>query len=47
MVVVGPNDFHLTYALRFNFKTSNKKAEYEILITGLKIAKRADKLDNI
>ena len=30
------------YALRFNFKASNNQAEYEVLLTGLKIIKKLD-----
>ena len=30
------------YALRFNFKASNNQAEYEVLLAGLKIAKKLD-----
>ena len=36
---MGPQDFHLVYALKFNFKASNNEVEYEALITALKLAK--------
>ena len=39
MIITGPHDFHLAYALRFNFKVSNNEAKYEALITALKLAK--------
>ena len=39
LIISGPRDFHLAYALRFNFKASNNEAEYEALITALKLAK--------
>lgn len=49
LVITGPCDFTLAYALRFDFKASNNEAEYEALITALKISKalRNHALDSI
>lgn len=39
VVVISPDEVNVSYALRFEFETSNNEAEYEELIIGLKIAK--------
>ena len=46
LVLKSPEGVIAEYALRFSFKTSNNQAEYEALITGLRIAKdlKVDKL---
>ena len=33
----GPNETKISYALKFGFSASNNEAEYEALITGLKL----------
>ncbi|GKD89334.1 reverse transcriptase domain-containing protein [Tanacetum coccineum] len=38
LVLTDPDRQEITYALRFNFKTSNNEAEYEALIAGLELA---------
>ena len=38
-VLMGPHGVKVLYALKFGFKASNNEAEYEALITGLKLAK--------
>ena len=38
-MITSPNGVEISYALRFEFKASNNEVEYEVLITGLKMAK--------
>ncbi|XP_077250975.1 uncharacterized protein LOC143890252 [Tasmannia lanceolata] len=38
LVLTGPEDFVLNYALRFGFRASNNEAEYEALIAGMNLA---------
>ncbi|XP_077231999.1 uncharacterized protein LOC143865605 [Tasmannia lanceolata] len=38
LVLLGPDNFVLDYALRFGFRTSNNEAEYEALIAGMSLA---------
>ncbi|GJR66132.1 reverse transcriptase domain-containing protein [Tanacetum coccineum] len=38
LILTSPEGTEFTYALRFQFTTSNNKAEYEALIVGLRIA---------
>ncbi|GKE75664.1 reverse transcriptase domain-containing protein [Tanacetum coccineum] len=38
MVLVSPEGKKYTYALRFEFKTTNNEAEYDALLAGLRIA---------
>nr|GEU88915.1 reverse transcriptase domain-containing protein [Tanacetum cinerariifolium] len=40
LILTNPEGVEFTYALRFEFVTSNNKAEYEALVTGLQIAKQ-------
>ena len=39
LILVSPEGHRVYCALRFRFKASNNKAEYEALIAGLKLAK--------
>ncbi|KAJ4701024.1 Retrovirus-related Pol polyprotein from transposon 297 family [Melia azedarach] len=39
VVIISPNGVEISYALRFEFKASNNEAEYEVLITELKMTK--------
>nr|GEW04943.1 reverse transcriptase domain-containing protein [Tanacetum cinerariifolium] len=39
LMLVNPEGKEYTYALRFEFETTNNEAEYEVLIAGLRIAK--------
>ena len=39
LVLVGPYGAKVLYALKFGFEASNNEAEYEVLITGLKLAR--------
>ena len=39
LILVSPEGHRMHYALRFRFKASNNEAEYEVLITGLNLAK--------
>ena len=39
IIFVSPEDAFLEYALQFSFSTTNNEAEYEALITDLKLAK--------
>ncbi|MFS7989551.1 putative ribonuclease H [Helianthus anomalus] len=39
LVLINPEGLEFTYALRFNFQTTNNEAEYEALIVGLRLAK--------
>nr|GEU43739.1 reverse transcriptase domain-containing protein [Tanacetum cinerariifolium] len=49
LILTNPEGVEFTYALRFQFATSNNKAEYEALIADLRIAtnKKADTLSKI
>nr|GEX18555.1 reverse transcriptase domain-containing protein [Tanacetum cinerariifolium] len=38
LILTNPEEVEFTYALRFQFATSNNKAEYKALIVGLRIA---------
>ena len=42
LIIAEPNGFVFEYALRFSFKATNNQAEYEALITGLKLAARLE-----
>ena len=35
LVLMSPDHYKSSYAIRFNFKASNNEVEYEALITGL------------
>lgn len=37
IMLIIPNEYQLTYALRFNFNCLNNEAEYEALLVGLQI----------
>ncbi|XP_010248423.1 PREDICTED: uncharacterized protein LOC104591315 [Nelumbo nucifera] len=39
LILYGPSEVKLEYALLFGFEASNNEAEYEALITGLNLAK--------
>ncbi|XP_077232508.1 uncharacterized protein LOC143869835 [Tasmannia lanceolata] len=41
LVLTGPDEFVLNYALRFGFRASNNEAEYEALIAGMNLAAQA------
>ncbi|XP_077232405.1 uncharacterized protein LOC143869729 [Tasmannia lanceolata] len=41
LVLTGPDDFVLNYALRFGFRASNNGAEYEALIAGMNLTTQA------
>ena len=47
LILISPEEHRVHYALRFGFKASNNEAEYEALITGLRLAKeiRVESLD--
>ncbi|GJV14268.1 reverse transcriptase domain-containing protein, partial [Tanacetum coccineum] len=38
LILTDPDGQEITYALRFNFRTSNNEAEYEALVAGLELA---------
>ncbi|GKF87561.1 reverse transcriptase domain-containing protein, partial [Tanacetum coccineum] len=40
VILTDPKGVEFTYALRFQFKTTNNEAEYEALIAGLRIAEK-------
>ncbi|XP_022846206.1 uncharacterized protein LOC111368947 [Olea europaea var. sylvestris] len=40
IIMIGPNGEELEYSLRFEFPTTNNDAEYEAVITGLRLAAR-------
>lgn len=40
LILTSPEGEEVTYALRFDFHTSNNKAEYEALLAGLRLAKQ-------
>lgn len=39
MLLLASDGIHFEYALWINFRTSNSKAEYEALLTGLRMVK--------
>ncbi|KAJ0501895.1 putative ribonuclease H [Helianthus annuus] len=39
LILINPEGLEFTYALRFDFQTTNNEAEYEALIAGLRLAK--------
>ena len=39
LVLQGPHNTKVSYALKFGFDASNNEAEYEALVAGLKLAK--------
>ena len=46
IVLINPEDQKIHCALRFGFKASNNKAEYEAILAGLRLAKKM-KVDSI
>ncbi|GJV93019.1 reverse transcriptase domain-containing protein [Tanacetum coccineum] len=40
LVLIGPNDIEYTYAFRLTFPSTNNEAEYEALLSGLRIARQ-------
>ncbi|GJR68260.1 reverse transcriptase domain-containing protein [Tanacetum coccineum] len=42
LMLIDPEGKEYTYALRFKFKTTNNKAEYEALLAGLRIAQEME-----
>ncbi|GKB46016.1 reverse transcriptase domain-containing protein, partial [Tanacetum coccineum] len=42
LMVVSPEGKEYTYALRFEFETTNNEAKYEALLAGLRIAKEME-----
>ena len=40
IILVSPGGVRLSCALRFRFKVTNNQAEYEVLLTGLRLAKK-------
>ena len=40
LILTSPEGEEVTYALRFDFHTSNNEAEYEVLLAGLHLAKQ-------
>ncbi|KAK3016003.1 hypothetical protein RJ639_007032 [Escallonia herrerae] len=46
IILISPEGFMVEYALRFGFQASNNEAEYEALLTGIKLA-HALKLDSM
>ena len=42
LVLINPEGLEFTYALRFDFQTTNNEAEYEALIAGLRVAKEME-----
>ncbi|GKG32685.1 reverse transcriptase domain-containing protein, partial [Tanacetum coccineum] len=40
LILTNPEGVDFTYALRFEFNTSNNEAEYEALLEGLRIAEQ-------
>ena len=40
LILTSPEGMEFTYALRFEFDTSNNEAEYEALLAGLRIAEK-------
>ena len=47
LILVTPEHTEISFALRFGFKASNNKAEYEALLAGLRLTKEmgAEKLE--
>ncbi|KAM1705934.1 hypothetical protein ACFX2K_028148 [Malus domestica] len=46
LVLTTPDKVAMEYALRFKFKASNNKAEYETLLAGLRLAKHLGVTNN-
>ncbi|KAK2999291.1 hypothetical protein RJ639_023820 [Escallonia herrerae] len=46
LIVISPEGFTIEYALRFGFQASNNEAEYEALLTGIRLA-HALKVDSL
>ena len=42
IILEGPNKVTLEKALKLNFRASNNQAEYEALVTGLKLAREIE-----
>ena len=42
LILTSPDRIDVEYALRFDFQTSNNKAEYEAVIAGLNLAHAMD-----
>ncbi|GJT02674.1 reverse transcriptase domain-containing protein [Tanacetum coccineum] len=42
LMLIDPKGKEYTYALRFEFETTNNKAEYEVLLVGLRIAQEME-----
>ena len=38
LILTSPEEIDIEYALRFGFRASNNKAEYEVVIAGLNLA---------
>ena len=47
MVLRGPHDAKISYALKFGFAAGNNEVEYEAFVAGLRLAKdiRAEKIE--
>ncbi|GJW36455.1 reverse transcriptase domain-containing protein [Tanacetum coccineum] len=45
LVLISPSDTEFTYALRLNFTRTNNEAEYEALLTRLRMATKMKKVD--
>lgn len=39
MIIVNDKGIEMEYSLKFSFRTSNKQAEYEACLTGIRMAK--------
>ncbi|KAM2286603.1 hypothetical protein ACFX1S_039049 [Malus domestica] len=46
LVLMTPDKVAMEYAIRFKFKASNNKAEYEALLAGLRLAKHLEVTNN-
>ncbi|KAK3005307.1 hypothetical protein RJ639_016917 [Escallonia herrerae] len=46
LILISPEGFTIEYALRFGFQASNNEAEYEALVTGIRLA-HALKVDSL
>nr|GEW66189.1 reverse transcriptase domain-containing protein [Tanacetum cinerariifolium] len=40
LLLIGPNGIEYTYAIRLTFDNTNKESEYEVLLSGLRIARK-------
>ena len=38
IILIGPNKIWIRYAIKLQYNTTNNAAEYEVLLTGLKLA---------